>query len=220
MARKDKEQEQKQLVQIHCKHDAMLDPKELQDHPRNANKHSKEQIDALSDLYLYHGVRHPIIVSRLSGFIVAGHGRKAAAIRAKIKEYPVVYQDFENDDKEYAFLQADNAIALWAELDIKRIKNDLMQMPDLDKKWLGIKDFELNTADFEDPKGQKSKELEEKTDYIVLTFHDKDRFKDVCSALGLEQVYFNSSRSQSPAYFQMGIGRIVDGEEAATRLGL
>jgi hypothetical protein len=33
-----------------------------------------------------------------------------------LKTFPVVYQSFENKKAEYAFLQADNAIALWAEL--------------------------------------------------------------------------------------------------------
>ena len=76
-------------MKIHCKYDSLIDPKELADHPKNRNKHSNEQIDRLVKLYKYHGIRHPIIISNLSGYIVAGHGRKAAAIKAKMKEFPV-----------------------------------------------------------------------------------------------------------------------------------
>ena len=72
-------------------------------------------------MYKYHGIRHPIIVSKQSGYIVAGHGRKLAAIRAGVDEFPVVYQDFVDNNQEYAFIQSDNAIALWADLDISGI---------------------------------------------------------------------------------------------------
>ena len=105
---------------IHCKYDAIVNVTDLKDHPKNRNKHPPEQLERLGKLYLYHGVRHPIIVSNLSGCIAAGHGRKYGAIAAGIKAMPVVYQDFESEEAEYAFMQADNAIALWAELDILR----------------------------------------------------------------------------------------------------
>lgn len=108
-------------ISIHCKYDELVDPKTLKDHPKNRNKHSQDQIDRLAKLYTYHGVRHPIIVSKESGFIVAGHGRKAAALKAKLKRVPIVYQSFLSDDHEYAFIQADNAIAAWAELDLSGI---------------------------------------------------------------------------------------------------
>ena len=102
---------------IHCKYDVLLDPKELKPHPKNMNKHGQDQIERLALLFKSHGIRHPVIVSKRSGYIVAGHGRIMAALRAGIKEYPIVYQSFDSDESEYAFLVSDNAIALWAELD-------------------------------------------------------------------------------------------------------
>jgi|694.fasta_scaffold02549_35 DNA modification methylase len=135
-------------VEIHCKHDALVEPKKLKVHPKNRNKHSKEQIERLAKLYEYHGIRHPIIVSSRSGYIVAGHGRKAAAHDLGMKEFPVVYQDFDSDEAEYAFIQADNAIALWAELDLSGINSDLPELgPDFDIDMLGIKNFEIDVAD-------------------------------------------------------------------------
>lgn len=130
-------------MQIHCKFDQLVDPKKLKNNPQNRNKHGQDQIDRLAELYKYHGIRHPIIISEQSGFIVAGHGRKLAAIRAGIKEFPVVFQSFSNNAAEYAFLQADNAIASWAELDIDNIKTDIGEFPDLDLNMLGIKDFQV-----------------------------------------------------------------------------
>lgn len=130
---------------IHCKFDELVSPKKLKNHPKNRNKHGQDQIDRLAELYSYHGIRHPIIVSNLSKCIVAGHGRKLAAIRANIEEMPVVYQDFDSVEAEYAFIQADNAIALWAELDLAGINSDIGDLgPDFDINMLGIKYYTLD----------------------------------------------------------------------------
>lgn len=135
-------------IKIHCKYDKLVDPQALMNHPKNRNKHGQDQIDRLAELYKYHGIRHPIIVSNRSKCIVAGHGRKLAAIRAGLKEVPVVYQDFKNDESEYAFIQADNAIALWAELDMSGINSDIGDLgPDFDINMLGIQDFTLDVAE-------------------------------------------------------------------------
>lgn len=135
-------------TKIHCKYDELINPKSLKDNPKNRNKHGSDQIERLAKLYSYHGIRHPIIVSKLSGFIVAGHGRKLAAIRAGIKEFPVVYQDFENAEAEYVFVQSDNSIAQWAELDLAGINMDLENLgPDFDVDFLGIKNFVVDVAD-------------------------------------------------------------------------
>jgi len=141
-------------ITIHCKYDALVNSKKLKNHPKNRNKHGQDQIERLAAMYKYHGIRHPIIVSNQSGLIVAGHGRKLAALRAGIEEFPVEYQDFASQEAEYAFLQADNAVALWAELDIAGINEDLPELgPDFDIAMLGIKDFTLDPSEKEDGHG-------------------------------------------------------------------
>lgn len=139
-------------VQIHCMYEELKRPGDLLDHPKNRNTHDLDQVKRLAKLYTYHGIRHPIIVSRTSGFIVAGHGRKQAAIEAGLTEFPVVYQDFDSDEAEYAFIQADNAIAAWAKLDFAGINADLADLgPDFDLDMLGIRDFVLEPAEKLDP---------------------------------------------------------------------
>jgi DNA modification methylase len=143
-------------MKIHCKYDALVNPKDLQDHPKNRNKHGQDQIDRLAELYKYHGIRHPIIVSNLTKKIVAGHGRKLAAIRAGVTEMPVVYQDFDSTEAEYAFIQADNAIALWADLDLAGINSDIGDLgPDFNIDMLGIKDFVLEFAEKFEPQSDE-----------------------------------------------------------------
>lgn len=136
--------------EIHCKFDVMEDPRQLVGHPRNPNNHGQDQIERLVKLYHYHGIRQPIIVSKRSNYIVAGHGRKLAAIRAGIKEFPVCYQDFDNEDQEYSYLVSDNSIADWADLDFSVINDELKNFdPQFDLDNLGIKDFTLDFADKE-----------------------------------------------------------------------
>ena len=143
-------------IQIHCKYDELVNPKNLKNHPKNRNKHGQDQIDRLAELYKYHGVRHPIIVSNLSKAIVAGHGRKLAAIRAGVKEMPVVYQTFKDNEAEYAFLTADNAIASWSELDFSGINMDVADLgPDFDINMLGIRDFKIDANDTEEARGDE-----------------------------------------------------------------
>ena len=136
---------------IHCKYDELVDPKKLKNNPKNRNGHGQDQIERLAELFKYHGIRHPIIVSNQTGLICAGHGRKLAAIRAGIKEYPVVYQDFKTSEAEYAFLQADNAIATWSELDLSGINTDIPDLgPDFDINMLGIRGFKLDPSELND----------------------------------------------------------------------
>ena len=128
---------------VKCQYKEMVSIKKLSPHPKNPNKHSKDQVKRLAKLIEHHGFRHPIIVSNLSGFIVAGHGRLGAAKELKLKEVPVDYQDFESEEQEYQFLVADNSIADWADLDLSQIHTDLEEIGPFDIELLGIKDFQF-----------------------------------------------------------------------------
>lgn len=137
-------------MNIFCLYDELLDPKKLIDNDLNRNNHIEDQVERLSKLYKEIGIRHPVIVSKRSGKIVAGHGRKLAAIRAGIKKFPVVYQEFESEEQEYQFIQSDNAIALWSELDLAQISEDVKNFSEtFDVELLGIKGFGLSEEIFD-----------------------------------------------------------------------
>lgn len=115
---------------------------------KNRNKHSAEQIERLKQIITYQGFRVPVIVSNRSGKLVAGHGRLLAAKELGLKDVPVIYQDFESDEQEYAAGISDNSVALWAELDLAGINTDLPDLgPDFDLDMLGIKDFVLDMSE-------------------------------------------------------------------------
>lgn len=137
-------------IKIHCLYDKLVPIKEMHPHPENTNKHPEEQITRLAEILEYQGWRYPIKVSKLSGFITSGHARLSAAIKLELKEVPVNFQDYDSEEQEYADLNADNAIALWAEIDYGAINAKLPDLgPEFNIDMLGIKDFILEPADKE-----------------------------------------------------------------------
>lgn len=138
-----------QIIEIKCKYQELVHFSKLVPHPKNPHVHSPEQIDRLCDLIKFQGVRHPIIVSKRSGFIVVGHGRLQSMLKLGMKEIPVDYQDFENEAMEYAFIVSDNSIGKdeWASLDLNLINNEILNFDEFNIDMLGIKDFELATAE-------------------------------------------------------------------------
>ncbi len=135
-------------MKIHCPYDKLVNPKELRPNPKNPNTHDKDQIDRLCKILEYQGWRYPIKVSKQSGFISSGHGRLAASLKLNLKEVPVSYQDYENEDQEYADLVSDNAIASWSNLDLSQINLEVPNLvPDFNIDHLGIKDFTIDMSE-------------------------------------------------------------------------
>lgn len=134
-------------VEIKCSYSELKDIVSLTPNPRNTNNHPENQIKLLSKIIKARGFRHPIIVSKRSGFIVAGHGRVEAAKLLGLQEVPVDLQDFENEADEYAFLEADNHIARYAEFDKGKFLENIKELNynpyDFDFKEFGLLDFEL-----------------------------------------------------------------------------
>lgn len=154
-------QEQAEEVVTRAKEIQQVKVEDLTLHPKNPNKHSKEQIERLATIVKYQGFRSPLIVSNRSGLLISGHGRIEVAKKLGMKTVPVIYQDFENEDQEYAALVSENAIASWAELDLSGINTDIGDLgPDFDISLLGLKDFLVEPFDREEME-IKEKELDE-----------------------------------------------------------
>lgn len=130
-------------MEVQAKEIVLKEISELRPSPKNRNKHSDEQIERLKQIIQYQGFRNPIIVSNRSGYIVAGHGRLMAASKLGMTHVPVIYEDFESEEQEYAAGVSDNSIASWAELDLKGIHLDLPELAPFDINLLGIKDFKF-----------------------------------------------------------------------------
>jgi hypothetical protein len=149
-------------MKVHCSYDKLVEVKKLKPHPKNRNQHPDEQIERLAKILDYQGWRYPIKVSKRSGFITSGHGRLLAAKKLGWKKVPVDIQEYIDDEQEYADVQADNAIASWAELDFAGLNDDLKDLgPDFDLELLGLKDFSLD-PEFEPGTEDEQSQLDQK----------------------------------------------------------
>jgi len=117
--------------EIHC-HGELLDPAKLKPHPANPAKHPEEQVKLLAKIMAGHGIRHPITVSKLSGFIVSGHCRREAAMLLGMKEYPVVKQGFKDSSEEIAVLVADNKVQELSEINGQVMADILVELDEKD----------------------------------------------------------------------------------------
>lgn len=134
-------------LKIDCSYDKMVSVDELHPHPKNNNRHPSEQIERLARILSYQGMRAPIVVSRLSGFITKGHGRLQALKLLGVKKAPVNFQTYEDESQEYSDLTADNEIARWASLDMDSLLDNADLLKGLDLDMLGIKDLEIPNLD-------------------------------------------------------------------------
>lgn len=138
---------------VQCAFREMKNISELVEYTKNRNRHPANQVEKLAKLIDYQGWRHPIIVSSLSGKVIAGHARLAAAkLIGAIQAVPVDYQEFENEEQEYAFCISDNSIQEFSELDLSAINTDIIDLgPDFDLDLLSLKDFTVDLTDKFEP---------------------------------------------------------------------
>lgn len=141
-------------MKINCAHDEIVSIAKLVPNPKNPNVHPKSQIERLAQIIDFQGQRSPIVVSNRSGFITKGHGRLAAITHLGWEGAAVDYQDYESEAQEWADIVADNAIALWAELDQKLISEENLKFPELNIELLGMEDFKIITPELLPPKDE------------------------------------------------------------------
>ena len=129
------------LIRVKCAFQKLVPLENLAPNPKNTNKHSEKQVNLLANIISYQGIRHPIIVSKRSGFIVAGHCRLESAKRLGLESFPVDFQDFENEGQEYLFLESDNHIAELADHDRKKMLENLEEIKIENLDLLGLPEF-------------------------------------------------------------------------------
>lgn len=132
---------------VKCLHTEVWALDRFVEHPRNPNSHPPAQLELLAKIIVTQGWRNPIVVSRLSGLIIKGHGRLAAARLAGLDVAPVELQDYASPEQELADLIADNRIAELAEADqfaLHGLLAELRSDPEFDSMLAG---FTVEAAD-------------------------------------------------------------------------
>ena len=123
-------------IPVLCAISAVVDVAGLRPNPKNPKRHPRRQLEVYAKI-LANGWRRPIVVSRLSGLIVKGHGAyEAARDVLQVQQVPVDYQDYASEEAELADLLADNKLAELAE-------NDESALADLLGELTGKIDLEL-----------------------------------------------------------------------------
>ena len=125
---------------ICCEHTELRSPAALKVHPRNPNKHPRHQVEVLRANIEQYGWRHPVVISERSGYIVAGHCRRAAAQKAGWSKVPVDVQSFSSEEEEIAVLLSDNIIPELASMDDELLaaNKELLEAADMDLEILGF----------------------------------------------------------------------------------
>ena len=114
-------------IEVWCSFDKLVPVGELKPNPRNPNTHPQRQ---------------NICVSRLTGLVVAGHGRLLmAAKHLSVEVVPVDYQDFASENDELAVLVADNRLAELSTVDLNELEK-------IASEWKAA-DFDTILAGFE-----------------------------------------------------------------------
>lgn len=128
---------------VFCSFSEMVEISAIKEHPKNANRHGREQVEILANAIRATGWRTPVGVSKRSGYIIRGHGRFAAAKALGLTHVPVDFQDYETESQELADLLGDNKIADLSEIDYEGVSNILKAMPDDQLFMTGFRDFEI-----------------------------------------------------------------------------
>ena len=147
------------MEKFKCAYDELVDLNKLVPHPKNPNKHPKEQIERLSQIIDFQGKRKAIVVSNRSGFIIKGHGCLEALKLLGWKQGAVDYQDYDSEAQEYADMVADNEIAKWADQDQEMISLEIPNL-DIDTNMLGMKEI----PNIVDEENVKEDEIPEKVE--------------------------------------------------------
>lgn len=129
------------MIDIHCLYDKLIPIEDIVPHPDNENKHSEKQIEVLAKIIKKDGIRHPIVVSNLSGKIAMGHGRLLAFKKLGLNEAPVTFQEFEDPIQELRVRNSDNNIAKYSEFNRDQFEANLeeldLSLDDLDMEEFG-----------------------------------------------------------------------------------
>lgn len=93
-----------------------IDPKQLTPHPDNSMKHGEGQITSLVASFEQFGFNGVIVIDE-NNVVLAGHGRRLAAIRSAMPDVPCLRRTGLTDAQKRAYIIADNKIGRDGEWD-------------------------------------------------------------------------------------------------------
>ena len=196
--------------------------KALKPYEKNTRKHQKKDVDNIARSIEKYGMNDAVGIWGEDNIIVEGHGRVLACKQLGITEVPVVRLDHLTDEQRREYAIAHNVTA---ELSIWDDGFLVQELEDLD-----LSDFDF---DFGIGKKSEKEEIEgevpftevlgEENNYIVLKFDNTVDWLQLESLFELETVKAYSTRTDgkvSKSMTRAGIGRVVNGADFLSRLGV
>lgn len=182
----------------------LVDIEDIRPYENNAKKHAPEQVNSLVKLIERFGWTQPIVTDK-DMVIIAGHGRRLAALQMRLTKVPVIVRDDLTKDEANALRLADNRVAsLDYDLAMEQAELQALSLVDLnfDLLDLGYTEHELNfsTADLgamDDAifvEDITSAVEEQKTSNSQKTQEVDDTAAPVVDALGFKRVTIAESR--------------------------
>ena len=104
---------------------------DLTPYPNNSRTHSQEQIDQIAGSIQEFGFTNPILIDEDSE-IIAGHGRLEAAKALGMDEVPTIVLEGLTDSQKRAYVIADNKLALNAGWNEALLRQEIMDLQELD----------------------------------------------------------------------------------------
>lgn len=182
----------------------LLPIEQIQPYEKNAKKHSDDQIASLVKLIERFGWTQPIVTDK-DFVIIAGHGRRLAALSMGLKKVPVIVREDLTKDEANALRLADNRIAS-SEYDLALEQSELqaLAMADLDFDLLDLgyteHELDFSTADLGEMDGSMFVEdisdavERQKESNAQKTEEVDDVAAPVVDALGFKRVTIAESR--------------------------
>ncbi|OCP21918.1 MULTISPECIES: ParB/Srx family N-terminal domain-containing protein [unclassified Ensifer] len=126
---------------------ALIAVADLKPYENNAKKHSDDQVEKLSALINKYGWTSPIVTDG-DLVIIAGHGRRLAALNLGLEKVPVIVRDDLSKDEANALRLADNRVASTDyDLELEQAELALLaEVEGIDLSILGYSEHELNFA--------------------------------------------------------------------------
>ena len=113
-------------------------------YPNNPRLHPPAEIALLSELIKKRGPDQPIVVDE-SWVILKGHGRRDAALLAKLEDFPYVQRFGLSEADKAAIRVEDNAVPLLGSWDKELLRSEIgsLRLAGYDVKLLGFGDVQL-----------------------------------------------------------------------------
>ena len=167
------------------------------------------------------GFKVPIVIDR-DNVVVCGHTRLLAAKQLELEFVPCIRADDLTDEQIRSYRLADNKVAEFSLWDDDLLAQELDALLDIDMTAFGFFDDEEDEAEEEaeevKPEVEFTEVLEEENNYIVLFFDNAIDWLQAESLFDLKSVKGLSSRKDGKGTPSKGVGRVLNGAEALTKI--